>query len=215
MADVSIIQPNVGTEARFVFKDPVARHVKSKLNTSEDKVLFTTTSVVDLEEIVQIDLRDPYQEIYYPLGLTEFQYQEDLRNNIPVLSLRHKSISGSFIYIRCPASYVETYDHVADISYINKVLVIDLGSVPEDLDASIHFPDLKDFILTRLGVNTEVAEVSVGDPQSVSRNDHDTLETIRGNRVTVKKTLTIQLAEMTQRYDQILARLDIMGIKLG
>lgn len=215
MTDTTIIQPNVGTEARFVFKDPVGRYVKSRLNTPEDKILFTTTSIVNLEEMTVLDLRNPYEEIYRPIGLTQFQYEDDLRNNVPVLTLKHRSTSGTVVFIRAPATYIESYADVADVTYINKLLVVDLGSVPEDLDTSVHFLDLKDFIQTRLGAIPDIAEVAIGDPESVSQTDHETLETIRGNRVTVKKTLTIQLAEITHLYDQILARLDIMGIKLG
>lgn len=215
MPDISVSQPSVGLEARFSFKDPAGRYIKSKLNTQEDKILLRTTTISNMKESIEVDLRDPFQDTYAPLGLNEFLYQEDLQNEVPILTFKHTGLSGKVTYLRVPLNYIEDYDNVSEIEYINKLIVVDLGSLNKELDTSVVFNDLKDFITTRLGVVPDVAEVSIGDPESVSRVDHETKETIRDNLVTVRKTLSIQLEELTLKYDQILQRLSDLNITLG
>lgn len=215
MTDITVTQPSVGLEARFVFKDPAGRYIRNKLNITEENILLTAVTVSNMRELVEVDMRDPFQDAYYPMGLTRTQYEEDLKNDVPLITFRHESLSKTISYLRIPLNYVEDYSNVAEIGYINKLLVIDLGSVYKELDTSVIFPDLKDFITTRLGIVPDVKEVGIGDIESVSQVEHDTKESLRTNLVTVRKTLTIQLEEMTLKYDQILQRLQTLNITLG
>ncbi len=215
MPDISVTQPSVGLEARFTFKDPAARYIKSKLNTQEDMILLTATSISNMRELIELDMRNPFQDTYAPLGLNDFQYQEDLKNDVPLVTFKHIGLSNKVTHIRVPLNYIQDYDNVSEIKYINKLIVMDLGSVYKELDTSVIFVDLKDFITTRLGIVPSVNEVSIGDPESISQGDHETKETIRGNLVTVRKTLSVQLEEVTLKYDQVLQRLSDLNITLG
>ena len=215
MPDISVTQPSVGLEARFTFKDPAARYIKSKLNTQEDMILLTATSISNMRELIELDMRNPFQDTYAPLGLNDFQYQEDLKNEVPLVTFKHTGLSNKVTHIRVPLNYIQDYDNVSEIKYINKLIVMDLGSVYKELDTSVIFTDLKDFITTRLGIVPSVNEVSIGEPESISQADHETKETIRGNLVTVRKTLSVQLEEVTLKYDQVLQRLTDLNITLG
>ena len=215
MPDITVTQPSVGLEARFTFKDPAARYIKSKLNTQEDMILLTATSISNMRELIELDMRNPFQDTYAPLGLNDFQYQEDLKNEVPLITFKHTGLSNKVTHIRVPLNYIQDYDNVSEIKYINKLIVMDLGSVYKELDTSVIFTDLKDFITTRLGIVPSVNEVSIGEPESISQTDHETKETIRGNLVTVRKTLSVQLEEVTLKYDQVLQRLTDLNITLG
>lgn len=215
MPDITVTQPSVGLEARFTFKDPAARYIKSKLNTQEDMILLSTTSISNMKELIEVDMRNPFQDTYAPLGLNDFQYQEDLNNDVPLVTFKHTGLAGKVTHIRVPLNYIQDYDNISQIQYINKLIVMDLGSVYKELDTSVIFTDLKDFITTRLGIVPDVNEVSIGDPELVSQVDHETKETVRGNLVTVRKTLSIQLEETTLKYDQVLQRLSDLNITLG
>lgn len=215
MPDITVTQPSVGLEARFTFKDPAARYIKSKLNTQEDMILLTATSISNMRELIELDMRNPFQDTYAPLGLNDFQYQEDLKNEVPLVTFKHTGLSNKVTHIRVPLNYIQDYDNVSEIKYINKLIVMDLGSVYKELDTSVIFTDLKDFITTRLGIVPSVNEVSIGEPESISQADHETKETIRGNLVTVRKTLSVQLEEVTLKYDQVLQRLTDLNITLG
>lgn len=215
MPDISVTQPSVGLEARFTFKDPAARYIKSKLNTQEDMILLTATSISNMRELIELDMRNPFQDTYAPLGLNDFQYQEDLKNEVPLVTFKHTGLSNKVTHIRVPLNYIQDYDNVSEIKYINKLIVMDLGSVYKELDTSVIFTDLKDFITTRLGIVPSVNEVSIGEPESISQAEHETKETIRGNLVTVRKTLSVQLEEVTLKYDQVLQRLSDLNITLG
>ena len=77
------------------------------------------------------------------------------------------------------------------------------------------FSDLVDFVASRTGVTPVIKDVSVGEVSQVSQPDHEIRETIRLNSVNVHKTLAIQLEEERYMRDQLLNRLNQLGIVLG
>lgn len=215
MPDITISQPTIGLQARFSFKDPAARYIKSRLNTADNTIALTVSGVADMQELIDVDMRNPYQDAYVPMGVDEYLYQQDLRNKVPLITFKHEGLNGKLTHIRVPMNYIQEYGNIADINYINKVILIDLGIVPELLDTSVIFTDLNDFVLTRLGVNTEIKEVAIGNKEVISQADHDTREVVRGNLVTVRKTLLTKLNEVQLKYDNLLARLSQLNISLG
>jgi hypothetical protein len=95
------------------------------------------------------------------------------------------------------------------------MIVLDLNRMPSDLDTTIFFTDLADFIESRLGIVPAIKEVNIGDVEFVTTDEHITRETVRTNMVTVHKTLSTQLQEANLRYDQVIQRLQDLNITLG
>lgn len=215
MPDITISQPHIGLQAYFSFKEPVATYVKNKLNTTESSVNLTVTGVSTPVEMIQMDFRDPFQDVYIPAGIDEYVYREDIANSVPILTFKHVSEFGKTTYFRTPLNHIGGFSLSQDIVYTNKTIVIDLSMLPKNFDTTVLFEDLSDFIETRTGVIPEIAEVSIGEPLILSQEDHDSRETVRSNTVSVFKTKTVQLEEMTHKYDQILLRLQTLNISLG
>jgi hypothetical protein len=215
MPNVTVSLPTVALKAYFVLKEPFASYVKAILSTTESSFGLTVSSVTNMEEMFNSDGRDPYQLVYAPAGVSTFDYQEDYLNQIDVITFRHESSTGQLDYIRVPHNYVESYSKVLDILYLNKTLVVDLGVLPADMDTSSVFVDLLDLIETRLGVTAQVVEVATGSPTNVDRAEHELREEVRNNTTSVYKTTTVMLLETTHKYDQILARLQTLGISLN
>lgn len=215
MPDITINTPSVGLEAYFTFKDPISFYIKNKFNLNSLSMKLKVISVISMKDMVRNDLRDPYTELYEPATIPEVEYKKDLIDNIPIISFSYTDRLGVERYIRSPLNYVDTISSISNIEYNNKLIIIDLNKLPNELDTSIHFSDLSDFIESRLGIVPEIKEVSVGNAELVDTVENVTRETIRKNMVTVYKTLQIRLEEAELKHDQLLQRLTALGISLG
>ncbi len=215
MPEISVNTPSIGTKAYFTFIDPINTFLKSKFNLDSLTVKLKVISVISMKDMIRNDLRDPFTDLYSASGISEVEYKKDLIDNVPIVSFSFRDLQGIERFIRSPLNYISSISSLSDIEYINKLLVLDLNKLPQDLDTTIFFNDLTDFIESRLGITPEIKEVNIGDVELVDTLEHNTRETIRTNIINVYKTLSIQLEEANMRYDQILIRLNTLGIVLG
>lgn len=213
--EVTVNVPAVGQESVFTFKEPFNTYIKNKYNFDSLTKKIRVISVISMRDMIRNDLRDPFTEIYSPAGLSEIDYKQDIVDSISIISFSFKDEKEVERYFRVPLNYINSIEKLSSVSYINKLLVIDLNKLPYDLDLSVHFDDIKDFIVTRIGVIPQLKEVSLGNIESIDREEADTRETIRTNLVSVHKTLAIQLEEANLRNNQILNRLQDLHISLG
>ena len=215
MPDVTINVPSINTEAYFKFKEPINYYLRNKHNLNSLSMKLKVVSIVSMKDMIRNYLRDPYKEIYAPAGISEVEYKKDLLDNIPIVSFSYRDYKDVEKYILSPLNYIESISSVSNKEYINKLIVIDLNRLPKEFDTTIFFTDLADFIESRIGIRPEIKEVAVGKIELISQEEHEMRETIRTNMVTVHKTLKTQLEEANLRYDQVLQRLQVLGISLG
>ena len=213
--ETTVQVPSIGMISYFTFKEPFNTYFKNKFNLDSLTVKLKVVSLISMKDMIRNDLRDPFSEIYLPAGLDEVQYKKDLLDNVTIVSFSFRDLKGIERFIRCPINYIESIANVSNKEYINKVIVIDLNKLPLDLDTTIFFNDLSDFIESRIGIVPAIKEVNIGDVEFVTPEEHNIRETVRTNMITVHKTLSIQLQEANHRYDQILERLQQLGISLG
>lgn len=215
MPDVTINVPNIGLESYFTFKEPINSYFKNKFNLDSLTIKLKVISLISMKDMIRNDLRDPFSEIYIPAGLDEVEYKKDLRDNISIISFSFRDLAGIEKFARCPINYVESIANISNKEYINKMIVMDLNRLPSELDTTLFFNDLADFIESRIGIIPAIKEVNIGDVEFVTPDEHNTRETVRSNMVTVHKTLSTQLQEANLRYDQVMLRLQQLGISLG
>lgn len=215
MTDVTVSPPSIGLQAFFSFKEPVATYVRSKMNSNQLSFKFAVSSILSMKEMIELELRDPFAEVYNLLGISDYDYRRDVVNNVPIFALKSVDHIGGVVYIKVPLNYIQEYGTISEVVYTNRVLVIDLGKLPKDLSMEYCFADILDAVRTRTGVSGEIKEASLGEPQKVAREDHEIRDTIRLNSITVKKTKAIELAELTLKYDQLLQRISDLGISLA
>lgn len=215
MQTVTIACPTPGLEAYFKFKEPVTRSLQNRLGVSSTQFMLRVSAINEIKEMLQSELRDPFLEAYAPAGLEQAQYTQDLMDNIHIVTFQFTASNGTVKYVRIPLSYLEGYDSVAEITYLDRNIVIGLGGQFVDLDTEILHADLVDFIQSRTGITATIREVSLGDPISVSVEEHTQRETIRQNSITVVKSTQIQLEEMRQKYQGLVDRINQLGIVLG
>lgn len=215
MPDITVSTPNIGFESFVSFKEPVSYYVKNKFNLNASSMKLKVISVISMKDTIRNDLRDPYTDLYLPAGISELEYKKDLIDNVPVVSFSFRDMRGVERFIRSPLNYIESFSSVTNVEYQNKLLVLDLGYLPSSLDTTVHFEDIKDFIESHFGVEPSIKEVSVGNTESLDNETHELRETVRNNSITVHKTAHIQLAEMQLKHNQLLQRLNELGIVLG
>lgn len=213
--DVSIQTPSVGMISYFTFKEPINTYFKNKFNLDSLTIKLKVISIISMRDMIRNDLRDPFSEIYVPAGLSELEYKKDLRDEIAIISFSFVDIQGITKFCRCPINYVQSIADISNKEYINKMIVLDMNRLPSDLDTTVFFGDLADFIESRLGIAPAIKEVNIGDVEFVSPDEHSVRETVRTNMVTVHKTLSTQLEEANLRYDQMVQRLQDLNISLG
>lgn len=213
--ETTIQTPSVGMISYFTFKEPFNTYFKNKFNIDALTIKLKVVSIISMRDMIRTDLRDPFTDLYAPVGLNEVDYKKDLRDNVSIISFSFKDLAGVEKFIRCPINYINSISNISNKEYINKMIILDLNRLPIDFDTTIFFNDLVDFIESRMGIRPNIKEVSIGDVEFVTPDEHNIRETVRTNMVTVHKTLSIQLQEANLRYDQILQRLQDMNITLG
>lgn len=213
--ETTVAIPSVGTEAYFKFKEPYNLYIKNKFNINTLATKLKVISVISMRDMIRTDLRDPFTEIYETAGLSELDYKRDLNNNVYLISFSLKTCDGVERYIRVPLNYLAEVSTPSIVEYANRIIMVDLGHLPSDLDLTPLFADLSDYVASRVGVTPTIKDVSVGETLQLDHVSSETRETIRQNSVTVHKTLAIQLEESRYMYDQMLNRLNDLGIVLG
>lgn len=215
MPDITISPPALGTQAYFNFKNPVAGYIKNKLNCGDNGILLTVIGINNLKSLMEVELRDPFIDSYNPMGILKTEYMNDVLNEVPLYVFAYQPPGGKKVYIKSPLNYIADFSIGNDIIYTNRLVMLDLGKLPIDLDTVIMFDDLSDFVYDRFGIRPDLKEVSVGDPEKTTREDHALRQAIRTNSITVRKSKTAQFMELSHKYNQLINRLDELGIVLG
>ena len=141
--------PFIGTKGRFKFKEPF-NHV---LN---DNAIYTVASIKSFDNIIDSGL-DVYETIYQPVGLTEDVFTKAYTDGkVNVIEL----VDESGKYFNVPSDYITSVPDINGILYRDKMMVIDLGYLPDNY----VFDDVKSAVseLVKLMVGVE-ADVKVVD----------------------------------------------------
>lgn len=215
MPSISVSPPGLELVAYFSFKEPALTYVRNKLNTNESSVLLKVIGVNNLKSMIEAELRDPFIDTYNPIGISSQEYKREVLDEVPLYVFSHTSKTGKVTFIKCPLSYVSDYSLTSDILYVNKLLVIDLKKLPTGLNTVVIFQELSDLVYDRFGVRPQIKEVSVGDPENTTREDYENREAIRTSTITVKKSNSVMLSEITLKYNQLVGRLSDLNISLG
>lgn len=215
MPDITISPPSIGMEAYFTFKEPVIKHIRDKLNTDDSAIMLKVIGVNNLRSLLEAELRDPYVDTYAPLGISDQDYRKDVLDDVPLYVFSYRDMAGKTVYIKSPLNYIAGFSLTLDIVYTNRLVVMDLQKLPNTLDPVVVFSDLSDMVYDRLGVRPTFKEVSIGEPELVTREEHLVRETMRTEGISVHKSTAAALAEITLKYNQLTARLTAMNIILG
>ena len=207
-----LVLPQVGLISYFTFKEPVSTYIRNTFNLNTSSKKMEVLSILSLVDMTQLDLKNPYLELYLPAGISEETYSEDLANNVKVLTLRVLDTNQLF---RVPFSFITDIRDPSTIEYINKLIVIDLGVIPESLKSTTIFNELSDIVERYLGIRPSLKEVAIGLPTFLSQDEHKLREVVRTNSIEVYTPLSMQLMQSQELLSDVLNRLNVLGITLS
>lgn len=134
--------PRQHTAGIFVLKPPFDASVN---------VVYTVEAVESLSEL-KSDRVDIFTRYYQPKKLTTADCSADESANASIVTLR----AGDGSVIEVPDTYILAYPGDAGISHTRRVLICDLGMVPDSMAVDFLIPDVSDVVRKSLGVISEV-----------------------------------------------------------
>lgn len=218
MAEVTISLPSPNTEAVFQFKEPFKSYVKNAYRFNTDGIVMKVITILSMKDNVISDARDPFSEIYEPVGLSLDKYKSDVVNGVPIITLTFLDNYGVVKYLRVPASYIEDISETGTIPYINKMLVIDLGMLPMELNLLDSLPELKGYIANAVGLppsEVKAYESNLGKTISLPYDEHEVREGVRESYRDYTETMAAKYASLQERYTDVISMLQELGIVLS
>lgn len=191
--------PDIGSTGRFTLKTPYDTLVKPN-------VLYTCKAIRNLNDCLAEGL-DPFSYYYESVGLTEEDYNTDLMNDVSIVSLQTKD--GEWLFI--PSNYIIKFPNMNGIVYRAIMLGISIGAIPDTMKLDALKTSITNLVHDTLGIDSVVKEVIVSVPAVVSKENHDTIETVRLSKIINFHTDSFKLNKTTQ--DLTAARLKITELE--
>lgn len=133
---------------------------------------------------------DIFEKYYEPEGLTQEDYQRDVKLNAAIVSL--KCIDG-IIYV--PDTYIVSYPNLNVADYKHIVLGISLGPIPNNHNLTGLVKDIEELVSTFLGVKPKVTTHVAPMRDALTTSEAKQLEKIRKGNVEVPKTAELKYRE--------------------
>jgi hypothetical protein len=200
---VTVNQPFVGSEGLYGFKDPFYQYLSQKFGTDINNVILKIEGVTSLKDILVNNNVDPYLDIYQPLGISDIQYRFDASNNVPIVTFLYKRELDQTLF-RVPLSFISKIAGDDSILYKQTIVQIDLGNLPSNLDVSVMFNDIANYITSVYGVSNPNITLQYGSgSELVSPIDYASREAIRGNTKTVQETCLVKYNKLLILYNDL------------
>jgi hypothetical protein len=150
--------PSINTRAKFTFLPPF-----DTLAKNQEFTVISIRSIPDLNSngINVISL------VYEVVGLTEVDYNQDLENNIPIITF----ITDSNILINVPSSKVSGVS-ADEYKYQEKVLTVNLPALPVDYDLTSLRNSIAVLVKEQIGFDVNIEEVQMSAVSLVGETDH-------------------------------------------
>lgn len=149
---------------------------------------------------------DPFEEFYVPRGLSRAVYDQDLQNQVCVVSL--VSSGGHWVYV--PTTYILSYPDINGVPYAVMVLGLELGAIPNYKDLTGLKQAIANLTRDTIGITPTVKEVAISAVQKLSQADHDALEAARMSAINNSQTdrakllaAQAELAALRQQYSEL------------
>ena len=145
--------------------------------------IYTCKAIRNISEYVSYN-QDPKKLVYDYYGLSENDYENDIQEDMEIVSLQNNK--GVWLYV--PARYILKYPEVDGIPYHQLSMVCKIPAIAVSRDISHLKTDVINLIKDTLGVEAAVEIVEVSRTIAVTKQVSDNLKidraAISGGRVT-------------------------------
>jgi hypothetical protein len=165
----------------FEFGTPFESAIPSNI----EMCVTTTSTLADLER----DGKNPLQTIYILSGLTEENYKEDLKNNVPIIGLES---NGKFIYV--PDKYILKYPDPSGTPYTAKALVLNMSTIPDSIDLDSILVEIQELIKARTGIKPNKQIVNTSATVYADKVSDEAFNNARSVNITDRSNSFIKIA---------------------
>lgn len=130
-------------------------------------VLYTCQAVRRLNDYLANN-ENPKEKIYNRYQLGDDAYNQDLKNDMFIVSLQ----AGTGVWVYIPARYISSYPISNGVRYHDMMIGVNLGSVPVDMDLSPVKTAVINTVHDMLGITPTVAEVEISKTIIVTHDKH-------------------------------------------
>ena len=142
MYTIKGLVPHIGSKGKYILKAPW--EAKVDLIYRCERV----SSILDFKLSEEVDV---LKSLYLDKGLTKEDYENAIRDNIKIVTLK----SGSKFRIDLPDNYIEKFPDQGFVPYQQQIISINLGLLPNDINLSNALEKIKGLIGDTLNINVE------------------------------------------------------------
>lgn len=194
-----ILNPSVGLTGLFSFKPPF----DTKFN---QLIEYTITGQWTIPSLHDQGLK-PFETVYKPVGLTEEDFNNDVKNGVLISEYSSPGCSKSYV----PNNRLNSIPISTGIKYVNKVLAINLNNVPMDYDLTMLKEILLETVYEASGIKSTISEILNGAPFDVSPEDDTVFRALLANGKKVDKgykTKYLETLKLLENKNNLIANLE-------
>ena len=187
--------PSIGMTGTWALKPPYNELVMASTQ-------YTCTAIESLAGAIASD-RDPYAEVYEVNGADESDFELDLKNNAYLVTIT----SGEGDVVVFPNTAIVSVPNTDGVIYRNLAVVLSLSSLPDEFDTSTIEQQLRDLVLSKLGVNSSSYVVQIGGLTVLTREQSDAYEQARTANIASLSSPIFELTKLRSDYESALQRI--------
>lgn len=149
---------------------------------------YTCSGVTSIDSLENLGV-SVLASIYGEAGLGQDVYKADKLAGVKIITLK----MSTGVIKNIPESYISASPDFTEVPYSNRLIGINLGALPDNLDLAVLKTALKELADANLGVTTSILERNVSISYVVSDDKHAELEAQRLSNIDTKPTTTNQL----------------------
>jgi len=179
-----MLVPAINSRGKFTFAEPFS-------NILPANQVFTVVSQRLLTELN--DSKDrPYDTIYSPVGLSKNDFDNDVKNDVPIITF---STDGSE-YFHVPASKIISQPLPIGVEYQERILAIKLGAIPTSMNLELVKELIVNDVYDAVGIQSTVGEISSSAKVLLSEDEHQVKTQLLNNAKSVTKSYRTRYLEL-------------------
>ena len=165
--------------------------------------LYTCKAIRNISEYVSYN-QDPKKLVYDYYGLSENDYENDIQEDMEIVSLQNNK--GVWVYV--PARYIVKYPEVDGIPYHQLSMVCKIPAIEVSRDISHLKTDVINLIKDTLGVEAAVEIVEVSRTIAVTKDVSDQLKIDRALVSNGRVTDRAKYMQLLQQQQLLLNKIE-------
>jgi len=182
--------PPINSKGLFTFGEPFSNLIPSNHE-------YTVLSVRNLDELVASG-ENPYDTIYVSVGMSEADFLDDVANNVPIVVF---STDGKELFY-VPADRVLSQPTKTGHTYIERVLMIPIGTIPTDYNLETAISVLEDTVRDTIGVTASVNVVDTSATVQYTNKEHNAFMALLNNSKNVKETYRSKYNKLLVNFEK-------------